>query len=487
MIRKNRHLILLLALVLLVSGTPIAQAQVLSPVQPEADDTIQALTLRDFHRLILQHHPVASQAALLTEQARQELRMARGMLDPVISSNVYRKEYNGKEYYNLWSNTLRIPTWFGPELIAGYDQTQGQYLSPEAITPERGLSYAGIAVPLAQGLFIDERRAIIRQADLMQGIAEAERVKLINKLLLQATKDYWDWLLYFREMQLYEEALELASFRLQGVRIRVQEGDLAAIDTVEALVAVQDRLVMLQQAQLAYNNTRLMVATHLWGPDQVPLELQESTIPALIGSELTSLPQDSVQQLLVIAKANHPDLRKLSLKGQQLEVEQRFAANKLLPKLNAEYNVLQSDFYLNSDVLERQHMGANYKLGVSFSMPLFLREARGKLQLTRAKQQANSLELIQTVREVENNLLAAFNEWQALEEQIRLQELMVENAEALRNGEVIRFQNGESSLFLVNAREVKLMEAQLKLYALRAKYAKAKTTLYWSAGEITVD
>ena len=470
---------LLLLAVLHLPRTPLARAQV--------QDSAQVLTLQDFHRLILQHHPVAAQAALLTEQARQELRMARGTFDPVISSKVYRKEYNGKEYYTLWNNTLRIPTWFGPELVAGYDQTQGQYLNPESGTPDKGLSYAGISVPLGQGLFIDERRAIIRQASLMQGIAEAERVKLINKLLLQATKDYWDWLLYYREMQLYQESLELASFRMQAVRARVQEGDLAAIDTVEALTAVQDRQVMLQQARLAYNNSRLMVSTHLWAENQVPLELQESTVPALAGSELTSLPQDSVQQLLEIARVNHPDLRKLNLKGQQLQVEQRYAADKLKPKLNAEYNVLQSDFYLNADVLERQHLGANYKLGVSFSMPLFLREERGKLQLTKAKQQANSLELRQTVREVENNLLAAYNEWQALEEQIRLQDQMVANAETLRNGEVIRFQNGESSLFLVNSREVKLMESQLKLYALKAKYAKAKTLLYWSAGEIAVE
>lgn len=479
MILKNRYFSLLIVLLLLVFDVPVVKAQA-------QDSSVQVLTLQDFHRLILQYHPVASQAALLTEQARQELRMARGTLDPVISSKLYRKEYNGKEYYNLWSNTLRIPTWFGPELIAGYDQTQGQYLNPESTTPDRGLSYAGISVPLGQGLFIDERRAIIRQANLMQGIAEAERVKLINKLLLQATKDYWDWLLHYREVQLYQESLELADFRLRAVRSRVQQGDLAAIDTVEALTAVQDRQVMLQQAQLAYNNSRLMVATHLWAEDQVPLELLDTTIPALIGSELTSLPQDSVQQLLAIAKTNHPDIRKLSLKGQQLEVEQRYAADKLKPKLNVEYNVLQSDFYLNTDVLERQHLGANYKLGVSFSLPLFLREERGKLQLTKAKQQANILEQKQIVREIENNLLAAFNEWQALEEQIRLQEKMVRNADILRNGEVIRFQNGESSLFLVNSREVKLMESQLKLYALKAKYAKAKTLLYWSAGSIEV-
>lgn len=469
----------LMLLVLLVLDISLTNAQV--------QDSLQVLTLEDFHHLILENHPVASQASLLTDQAHQELRIARGSLDPVISSKFYRKEYNGKLYYSIWSNTFRIPTWFGPELIAGYDQTQGQFLNPEDSTPDKGLSYAGISVPLGQGLFIDERRAIIKQANLMQGIAEAESVSIINKLLLQATKDYWDWLLHFREIALYREALELADFRLKAVRARVQQGDLAAIDTIEALTAVQDRQVMLQQAELGYNNARLMVATHLWGPDYVPLELRENTIPALTGSELTSLPQDSVQQLLLIAKANHPDLRKLTLKGKQLEIEQNFSANKLMPKLNAEYNVLQREFYLNSDVIEPPHLRGNYKIGLNFSMPIFLRKERGKLQLVKAKQQANNLEVIQTLREVENNLLSAFNEWQALEEQIRLQEQMVNNANILRNGEIIRFQSGESSLFLVNAREVKLMEAQLKLYALRTKYAKAKTLLYWSAGNIDVN
>ncbi|MGV3502567.1 MAG: TolC family protein [Adhaeribacter sp.] len=457
------------------------------PAKAQSPDSVQVLPLQDFHRLILQNHPVASQAALLTEQARQELRMARGTLDPVISSKLYRKEYNGKEYYHLWNNTLQIPTWFGPEIKAGYDQTHGQYLNPENNTPAGGLSFAGISVPLGQGLLIDQRRATIKQAVLLQDIADAERVKLINKLLLQATKDYWDWLLFYREMQLYGEALELADFRLKAVRIRVQEGDLAAIDTVEALTEVQNRQVLVQQAQLAYNNARLIVATYLWAENTVPLELKERTVPALTGSELTTLPQDSMQQLLEIAKTNHPDLRKLNLKGQQLHIEQRLATEKLKPKLNVEYNVLQKDFYLRPDAFERQYLGANYKLGMSFNMPLFLREERGKLQLTKAKQQANNLELQQTNREIENSLLAAFNEWEALATQIRLQEQMVENANKLRNGELIRFQNGESSLFLVNSRETKLLESQLKLYSLRTKYAKAKTMLYWSAGNIVVE
>ncbi|MCX2738402.1 TolC family protein [Pontibacter anaerobius] len=473
-----RSLTVFLALIIL--GTLHTRAQ-----QP--DSLQQVLTLQEFLQIVLQHHPVASQAALLSEQARQELRIARGSLDPVISSKVYRKEFGGKEYYNLWSNTLRVPLWFGPELKAGFDKNTGANLNPMDYTPSEGLSSVGISVPLGQGLFIDERRATIRQARLMQDIAEAERIKLINKLLLQATKDYWDWLLYFRQVQLYQEAVELAGFRLQAVRARVQEGDLAAIDTVEALTEVQTRQVLLQEAQLGYNNARLLVATHLWAEDETPLELQEQTIPALTGSETVALGQEELQQLLENAKANHPDLRKLSLKGEQLQLDRRVAADKLKPKLNAEYNLLQSDFYMRPEAIDRSFMGENYKLGLSFSLPLFLREERGKLQLTKAKQQANALELTQTAREVENSILAAYNEWLALEEQIRLQQQMVENANTLRNGEVIRFQNGESSLFLVNSREMKLMEAQAKLYNLRAKYAKARTFLYWSAGSMEVE
>ncbi|WP_347157226.1 TolC family protein [Pontibacter chitinilyticus] len=453
----------------------------------QAQDSAQVLTLQQYHRLILANHPIASQAALLPEQARQELRIARGTLDPVLSSKLYRKEFGGKEYYNLWSNTLRVPLWFGPELKAGFEQNSGQYLNPENKTPSEGLGYAGISIPLGQGLFIDERRATIQQAKLMQGIAEAERVKLINKLLLQATKAYWEWLLQHRTSQLYQEALELADFRLRAVRARVQEGDLAAIDTVEALMALQDRQLLQQQAQLELQNARLQVAVHLWAESQVPLELQENTIPALTGAEVATVSPEELQSLLAAARTDHPEVQKLSLKGEQLDVERRYAANKLLPKLNAEYNVLQRGFNLQPGLMEQQHLQGNYKLGMSFSIPLFLRQERGKLQFTKLKQQANGLELVQQQREVENTLQSLYNELQGLGEQLQLQERMVANALTLRNGEQTRFENGESSLFLINAREAKFLEAQVKLYTLHTKYAKAKTSLYWAAGAIPVE
>lgn len=475
---KINHITKIALLLLLLAQPALAQGQ----AQEQ-----KVLTLQQFHQVILQRHPVASQAALLSEQARQELRIARGTLDPVIASKVYRKEFGGKEYYTLWNNTLYVPLWFGPELKAGFEQNQGNYLNPENTTPTDGLSSVGISVPLGQGLLIDERRATIRQARLMQDIAEAERVKIINKLLLQSTKDYWDWLFNYQQVQLYREWVTLADFRLKAVRARAQEGDLASIDTVEALTEVQTRQLLLQEALLGFNNSRLLVANHLWAENETPLELKENTVPSVLGSEISTLSKADLDQLLEKARNNHPDLRKLTLKGEQLQIEQRFARDKLKPKLNVEYKLLQGDFYMRPHVWDNQFIGDNYTLGLSFSLPLYLRQERGKLQLTKVKQQTNALELALATREVENNLLAAYNEWLALEEQIRLQQLMVANANTLRNGEATRFENGESSLFLVNSRELKLLEAQVKLYNLQAKYAKARTFLYWSAGILRTD
>ena len=51
-------------------------------------------------------------------------------------------------------------------------------------------------------------------------------------------------------------------------------------------------------------------------------------------------------------------------------------------------------------------------------------------------------------------------------------------------GEQVRFDNGESSVFLLNAREAGLVTARVKLAELQAKYAQTQATLRWAAGGV---
>ena len=42
----------------------------------------------------------------------------------------------------------------------------------------------GLSLPVGRGLFIDDRRAAVRQAESFVKINDAEKVKMINKVVL---------------------------------------------------------------------------------------------------------------------------------------------------------------------------------------------------------------------------------------------------------------------------------------------------------------
>lgn len=446
-------------------------------------DSTKVFALDDFYAQVLRYHPVASQAELLGERARQEIRIARGMLDPELSSKYYEKELGGKNYYSMWNSSLKVPVWYGTDLKAGFEKNTGLHLDPGNLTPANGLSYVGISVPLGQGLIIDKRRSVIRQAKLMKGLAEAEKISMINKLLLQGAKDYWDWMFAWHQRKLYEEGYELAAFRYKSVKERVQQGDLPPMDTVEAKMEVQNRKAMLTSSLVMHKNASLVLSNYLWTAENAPLEINhEALIPDIASPEKEMLQQDSLLNLLDVARVRHPELKKLRVKQDQLGIERRFLADKFKPKINLEYNFLQAGFPLQEESLTTGYIPGNYSLGFSFNFPLFLRTERGKLQLNKVKQTENSLEQQQSAREIENQIQAYYNELAGLQEQLDLQEEMVENAQMLRNGEQRLFENGESSLFLINSREMKLISHQVKLSELKAKYAQTKAMLVWAAG-----
>jgi outer membrane protein len=465
------HKVKLLIIVILLLTTKVGMGQ----------DTLKVFGLEDLYGIIANTHPVVKQANLLSEFARQEIRIARGGFDPKLSSQLYRKEFGGKTYYNVWDSYLSIPVWLGTDIKIGHEKAHGVNLNPENTTPATGLNYAGISLPVGQGLFIDQRRATLRQAQLFQEIAEADRLKLINKITLDAAKDYWDWFYAYRQYVAVLEGFRLADVRFNAVKQRVKYGDLAPIDTLEAEIILQDRNVQLQQAQVDMQNARIRLSNYLWNEEMIPLELDPSLIPDTTFRLFTNLTGATLEQMLSFAAEEHPDLIKLDFKLKQLDVEQRLAREMLKPVINLQYNLLQSGSSQHNDI-NRAFLTNNYKLGVQFVFPLFLRKERGKLQLTNAKIASTGHERIQRNREIRNSVQATYNELVNMEQLLAIQAQMVQNYEQLRRSEVMKFEAGESSLFLINSRETKLIEAKVKLASLQSKYLKARATMIWAAG-----
>ena len=86
--------------------------------------------------------------------------------------------------------------------------------------------------------------------------------------------------------------------------------------------------------------------------------------------------------------------------------------------------------------------------------------------------------------EIENKIKKYYAELIALKNQQLLTNNSVTNAKKLLDAEIQRFEIGESSLFLVNSRELKYIEVLLKSYELKSKFFKTLIALNWAKGNV---
>ncbi|WP_246859275.1 TolC family protein [Spirosoma sp. KCTC 42546] len=451
-------------------------------------DTGIVFTAEEFYQAVLQHNPIVKQAALLNQEAQAQVQQARGAFDPKLFSAYNRKNFGNTLYYDKWQSGLAVPILPGGlDVKMTYDRNTGKYLNPENNVPPTGLIALGVSVPITQGLLIDARRNTLRQAQLAVNLAEADRISLINKTLLDAAKAYWDWYLAYQQFRWIERGYQLAQTRFVAVRQRALIGDAAPIDTTEALITVQDRLVQFQQAAVDLQNARLSLTTFLWSSQEgavpQPVDLPGTVIPQAAPPDQTS--QVQLQDLLNRAAERHPDLVKLVNKQQQLTIEERYRRALLMPKISVEASLLSRGPLSEATTDGSGSYGfqsGNHKIGVDLAFPLFLRAERGKLRQVQLKNQQTGLERQQTGRDIVNDVQRAWNELVALEKQITTQQQTATNQQILVQAEVSKFQLGESSLFLVNSRETKLIDLRIKLEELRTKHQKALANLWYAAG-----
>ncbi len=435
-------------------------------------DSTKIFSQENLFWYLINFHPISKQASIQIKKGEYEVRKTKGLLDPSLFSNLDQKQLNQQEYYNLFSGGLRVPTWYAVDFKAGYEQNQGVNINPENRTSANGLIYAGVSVPIGQGLFIDKRRASIKHAELYAKSTFLEQELMLNTLFYDATISYIEWVNHFNQMQLYQNALALANERFVGVKQSFVGGDLPAIDTLEAFIQVQVRAVNLNQEKLYYQNATLELSNYLWFENNTPLEITDILTPPPIDklSPHQAMPNDTLKSILNDLKLNHPQLLWYDLKLQQLDVERRWNAEQLKPTLNLKYNML------NDPIGGENFSGFstnNYTLGIDFIMPLFLRESRGRLNITKLNIQETELEVNIKWLELSNKIKSYHNEIIALEQQILLFNIVVLNYFNLLEAEKQKFLMGEGSMFLTNSRETAYVQSALKLIELNVKYQSA--------------
>ena len=436
------------------------------------ENNLQELTFNEYLGYVKKYHPLVKSAGLEINQAQANLMMARGGFDPKIEVDFEQKKFKDSEYYSILNSSFKIPTWYGIEVKAGFDNNEGIYLNPENTVPNQGLTSFGISVPIGQGLFINQRMADLRKAKIQLNLSQAERNLMAVAVLYDASVAYFNWKRNHNEVKLYENYLSNAQIRFNGVSRLIKEGDKPAIDSVEAGIIVRNRKLSLEESKLKLTKSKLELANFLWLENNVPLELQENIIPEE-KLELTIRETLRTNELMMTPSLeNHPKINALENKIQMLDVERKLKANMLLPKIDLGYSYLSEPSYIDNNRFQ------DYKVGVNFAFPIFLRKERGSLKLTKIKLQNAQFDLDLERVQLKNKINAQQAEITSLEKQKNYIDELVTDYSTMLNSEERLFSFGESSIFLINSRENNLVSAQLSQLSIENKFFESNASLF---------
>lgn len=430
---------------------------------------------------VKKYHPVAKQAKIIIDKAKAEVLSSRGGFDPVLYSYLDEKNFSDKNYYSLLDAGLKIPTWYGLEFKTGFNQNSGNYLNPENELPYNGLFQAGVNVSLLQGMVIDERRAALKKAKIMLNYSTAEQEIILNDLILESMSAYWEWVRDYQQYTIQQQGATLALQRFLSLKQSYVQGDLPAIDTLESFMQYQLRSYNVLDAYQNLQESRLKLSTYLWYENDQPLEITDSLMAPDLRQESLINKVDSVIGTVTTITENHPFLKQYDFKLQALEVDRKLKLEKLKPKLNVNYNLINEPVNpIPFDGLNMQ----NAKWGLSFSYPIFIRKERGDLKVAGLKIRETDLGRELKRYELTNKLNAVVIEQNNLRNQIQIYRSLVVNFQRMLDAEIDKFNNGESSVFLINTREINLIQAQVSFVNINAKYQTLYYKRKWIEGTL---
>jgi outer membrane protein TolC len=439
-----------------------------------AQDSTNVISLSEYLGYVKTFHPIVKQANLMINESEAKLMKARGAFDPKLEVDYDGKKFKNTEYYDKLNASFKIPTWYGIELKGNFEENDGFYLNPESNLPEDGLYSVGVSVSLARGFLANERMAMLKQAKMFIKQTQADRRLQVNNILYKATVTYFNWLKTYNEKRVYEDFLENAQMRFTGIKKSFEEGEMPAIDTIEARIALNNRKLNLEKTRIKFIKSSLELSNFLWLSNNIPVEIKDNLVPDIntIATVDTILNTSGIV-IENLDLSQHPKLQSLDYKLQSLNIERRLKLNNLLPKIDLQYNFLSE-----TPEISRSFSTSAYKSGLNVSFPLFLRKERADLKLAKLKMQDTQFEIQTTQVSLKNKINAISQELESYITQNEFNRVIVDDYGTMLQAEERKFFLGDSSLFLVNSRESKLIDAKLKAIELENNFFNTKASLF---------
>lgn len=466
----------LLALFWLWVGTLVAWGEVPS------HDGAGKLTLDVVLQSVESNHPKLKGARLARDVASAKVLEKKGAFDPGLALAAGYQLYNSssdpgkaKDYTTLSGTYFRTDP-SGIKWEAGWINNQGSVKSPTSATGDVGELFVGAGIPLLRGLNINEKSVALEQAQVYEEQIQFEYRQLRLLTLLDAGSAYYNWVTAVIQQEIVKENLQLAEQRAAQVAVAIKAGDRPRIDQVEADREVEKRREAFVKSTRINQKAAFKLALYMWNSDG-----QSQEVPSDSEAPL-SLPQgqapspEQLAQYQVQALESRPELRKLELQKDIIELDRKLAVNQKLPQLDLKLRP-------GAD-LGGHGIGATFKAGLELVIPLATRTADGRERAASLKLEKLSLEQVEIVRRIALQVMDAASELETTQERLDRAQRVYRLARELEEAERLKFRLGDSSLFLVNSRERATVEAALKVLEIRNESAQAQLLLRAVVGSL---
>ena len=430
------------------------------------------LSLNSFLRTVDANFPKMVSVRLESNLANSKAQEKRGAFDPVFSFNSDFIRYNpssapGKAYETQMSEgTIEVLDRSGAKLAVGARLNNGRVKSPGNSTGDWGEYFVSAKIPLIRDRLTNAKTVAEKQALLGVPLADQFIRQTRFDVLQKAGDVYWDWVGAGEKLRINQALYDLAVDRAKFIKLRVEAGANPAIDNAEANAEVFRRKGSLEKAERDLQKSELKLQFFLWNQQTIaePKPLQRTRLP-LLASQFELPTQNAIEAGKNTALMERPELLGIQLSRDLFSLDLALAENERKPAL---------DFTLGPGTdLGGGGIGLTYKTGLFYSIPLRQNTADGRIIQVQVKLQKLDLEEKQTRQGILIEVSDAVSSLKQTLERVKAAELEVTAARELERGEKIRFDNGSSTLFLINQRERGRAEAEIRYADVRVEMEQA--------------
>jgi outer membrane protein TolC len=432
------------------------------------------LSLPSYLEVIAGNYPLIKKANLYDQISDAYALKGQGVFDPKISSNYQSKEYSGTDYFTVWQTKLDLPTSLPVDFSVGYERNDGVYLNSENTVPQDGLVYGTFSLNLLRGFMFDSQRYNLRSAELKGVKSQIEKDLLTREIFYQAVVAYLEWSGAQVRNDILTNYLQAVQERHMNIIALVDNGDKPSIDTIESRLILNTANKMLLESEQHLNTQRQKVALFLWNEEGEPLALRQTVQPEQLETTIDQV--SAFAELLNPNFANDPLLRKIENEIDQIEIKRRLEKQNLLPQIDLKYNAIVTP---GNQTIEPAFSLNNYKYGLSVEVPILNRKTKGEVRLNDYQMEQSRLDYEQYRQNLmikyENLLLNKILQRGVID----VENERIQNCQTLYQAETIKFELGESSVFMLNQRERTLLDARMDLAKGYLQFGKTITDLYY--------